>query len=83
VCQILPGEEQVADPKHKAINMAPHSEVAASRKPSNFDFFLDLPQTLIANDLPHVNSIKNSQLLEPLFEFSAPVPAAVRRPTSS
>ena len=53
--------------KRKAINMRPaedHREVERSR----WDFFLDIPEidrAAIGHD-----SVKNSQLLEPLFEFS-------------
>ncbi|NNF11503.1 MAG: pyruvate:ferredoxin (flavodoxin) oxidoreductase [Acidimicrobiia bacterium] len=53
--------------KHKAINMEPQPKhVAAERK--NFDFFLDIPE--LDRTEVKVASIKGSQLLEPLFEFS-------------
>jgi pyruvate-ferredoxin/flavodoxin oxidoreductase len=51
----------------KAINMAPQPPIRA-RESTNWDFFLKLP------DLDHaalnLGSIKNSQLMVPLFEFS-------------
>ena len=53
--------------KHKAIDMElrePHLEAERS----SFDFFLDLPETDPRTVEPE--SIKGSQLLEPLFEFS-------------
>jgi pyruvate-ferredoxin/flavodoxin oxidoreductase len=55
--------------KHKALNMAPQD---ALRKPepemANWDFFLALPE-LDRKKLSHA-LVKDSQLLEPLFEFS-------------
>jgi pyruvate-ferredoxin/flavodoxin oxidoreductase len=53
--------------KHKAIDMEPKLE-HLDRERENFDFFLEIP--------PHdrrdvkIASIKGSQMLEPLFEFS-------------
>jgi pyruvate-ferredoxin/flavodoxin oxidoreductase len=51
----------------KAINMAPQ---AALRLPesANWEFFLGLPE--VDRSQLHLGSIKNSQLLIPLFEFS-------------
>jgi pyruvate-ferredoxin/flavodoxin oxidoreductase len=55
------------NPEHKALHMeeiAPHME----REVANFDYFLTLPElepTAVA-----LNSVKNVQLLQPLFEFS-------------
>jgi pyruvate-ferredoxin/flavodoxin oxidoreductase len=64
--QICPAKDK-SNPKHKAINMTPHSEVV-EREKVNFDFFLDLPQV----DREKIGRMdtKGSQLLEPLFEFS-------------
>ncbi|NMC29316.1 MAG: pyruvate:ferredoxin (flavodoxin) oxidoreductase [Pelolinea sp.] len=56
-----------ADASRKAINMAPQPPLRASES-KNFAFFLNLPdpdRTTFEYD-----SIKNSQLLHPLFEFS-------------
>ncbi|MCI0491797.1 MAG: 4Fe-4S dicluster domain-containing protein, partial [Planctomycetes bacterium] len=53
--------------RHKAINMepkGPHLE----REQENFDFFLNLPP--LERTRPKIDTIKGSQLLEPLFEFS-------------
>ncbi|MEE8425394.1 MAG: pyruvate:ferredoxin (flavodoxin) oxidoreductase, partial [Elusimicrobiota bacterium] len=55
------------DPKVKAINMLPHSEHKA-REAEWFDFFLDLPEA--PREKVNANSVKGSQLLQPLFEFS-------------
>ncbi|MFV9506214.1 MAG: pyruvate:ferredoxin (flavodoxin) oxidoreductase [Oscillochloridaceae bacterium umkhey_bin13] len=51
----------------KAINMAPQAPL---REPeaANWDFFLSLPE--VDRTHLHTGSIKNSQLLLPLFEFS-------------
>ena len=51
----------------KAINMAPQPDLRASEA-VNWDYFLSLPE--VDRTLINPNSIKNSQLLEPLFEFS-------------
>ncbi len=51
----------------KAINMAPQAPL---REPEshNYDFFLDLPE--IQRDRVKANSVKGSQFLQPLFEYS-------------
>ncbi len=53
--------------KHKAINMEPKLPHLEAER-ANFDYFLSLPEA----DRTHVpaDTIKGSQLLEPLFEFS-------------
>jgi pyruvate-ferredoxin/flavodoxin oxidoreductase len=53
--------------KHKAINMAPQDPL---RQPEsvNWEYFLSLPE-FDRNRLSHAQ-VKDSQLLEPLFEFS-------------
>ncbi|MCY2986350.1 MAG: pyruvate:ferredoxin (flavodoxin) oxidoreductase [Planctomycetota bacterium] len=53
--------------KHKAINMEPilaHLE----RERANFDFFLKIPE--LDRKLAKAGTVKGSQLLEPLFEYS-------------
>ena len=53
--------------KHKALNMAPkHDHLDRERR--NFEAFLVIPETDRA--LVNAKSVKGSQLLEPLFEFS-------------
>jgi pyruvate-ferredoxin/flavodoxin oxidoreductase len=53
--------------KHKAINMEP--KVAhLERERANFDFFLSLPE--IDRSEVKADTVKGSQLLQPLFEFS-------------
>jgi pyruvate-ferredoxin/flavodoxin oxidoreductase len=54
--------------KHKAINMeakGPHLE----RERANFSFFLEIPE--VDKQLVNAPTVKGSQFLEPLFEFSS------------
>jgi pyruvate-ferredoxin/flavodoxin oxidoreductase len=64
--EVCPAKSK-SEVKHKAINMA---EQAPLRQPenANWDFFLSLPD-IDRNRLSHAQ-VKDSQLLEPLFEFS-------------
>jgi pyruvate-ferredoxin/flavodoxin oxidoreductase len=56
-----------SQPKFKAINMEPQPPLRFQER-ANFQFFFDLPE-LDRTILP-LNTVKNSQLLQPLFEFS-------------
>lgn len=51
----------------KAINMAPQPAIR-ERERVNWEFFVDLPE--VQRDQINLHSIKNSQLVMPLFEFS-------------
>ena len=63
---VCPGKNKKV-PGRKAINLEPLSEhVQEERK--NWDFFLDIPNVDRTQVKP--DTIKGSQLLEPLFEFS-------------
>ncbi|MGE5460525.1 MAG: pyruvate:ferredoxin (flavodoxin) oxidoreductase, partial [Solirubrobacterales bacterium] len=53
--------------KHKSINMEPKPEHLEAER-ENFDFFLGIPP--MDRSTVKVASIKGSQMLEPLFEFS-------------
>ncbi|MCC6909182.1 MAG: pyruvate:ferredoxin (flavodoxin) oxidoreductase [Phycisphaerales bacterium] len=53
--------------KHKAINMSPKDE-HLERERSNFEFFLDIPE--MDRREVRLETIKGSQLAQPLFEFS-------------
>jgi pyruvate-ferredoxin/flavodoxin oxidoreductase len=53
--------------KHKAINMEPKLE-HLERERANFEFFLELPE--LDRTQTNFDTVKGSQLLEPLFEFS-------------
>jgi len=55
------------DENHKAINMRPQPPLRETER-ANFDFFLNLPETDPA--LFNSATVKGSQLLPPLFEFS-------------
>jgi pyruvate-ferredoxin/flavodoxin oxidoreductase len=55
------------NPARKSINMAPQPPLRESEA-ANWDFFLGLPEA--DRTTFSVGTIKNSQLLEPLFEFS-------------
>ncbi|HSK25118.1 MAG TPA: pyruvate:ferredoxin (flavodoxin) oxidoreductase, partial [Egicoccus sp.] len=58
--------KQIAD--HKAINMEPYLD-HADRERVNFEFFESIPR-LDRSLLPH-DTVKGSQLLEPLFSYSS------------
>ncbi|PID61572.1 MAG: pyruvate:ferredoxin (flavodoxin) oxidoreductase [Ignavibacteriae bacterium] len=51
----------------KAINMVPQIPLRKTEK-ENYDFFLDIPE--IDRSKVKIDSIKGSQLLQPLFEYS-------------
>jgi pyruvate-ferredoxin/flavodoxin oxidoreductase len=53
--------------KHKAIDMEPMRD-HVDRERANWDFFLGIPD--VDRSLTKADTVKGSQLLEPLFEFS-------------
>ena len=55
-----------SNPRHKAIDMAPQAPLRDAER-DNYTFFLDLPE-VERTTLPL--SVKTSQLLQPLFEYS-------------
>jgi pyruvate-ferredoxin/flavodoxin oxidoreductase len=55
------------EPGKKAINMAPQLPLRAPER-ENYAFFLDLPE--VDRRLVKVDTVKGSQLLQPLFEYS-------------
>ncbi|MBU5611989.1 pyruvate:ferredoxin (flavodoxin) oxidoreductase [Geomonas azotofigens] len=55
------------DPKHKAINMKFQAPLRASEA-ANYEFFLNLPET--DPSLLKLDTLKGSQLVRPLFEYS-------------
>ena len=67
ICPALEKDANKQPTGRKAINMALQAEL---RKPEaeNFDFFLKLPET--DPSLYTISSIKGSQFVKPLFEFS-------------
>jgi pyruvate-ferredoxin/flavodoxin oxidoreductase len=56
-----------ADASKRSINMVPVQPIL-EREKTNWDFFLKLPE--IDRTTVNPNNVKNSQLLQPLFEFS-------------
>ncbi len=56
-----------SQPKFRAINMEPQPPLRFTER-ANFQFFLDLPE--LDRTIIPLNTVKNSQLLQPLFEFS-------------
>ncbi len=55
------------EPKFKAINMKPQVPIREQER-ENFNYFLDIPE--MDRTKVKLNSVKGSQLLTPLFEFS-------------
>ena len=64
--QNCPGKDKT-DPSRKALMMVPQPPIR-EREMKNWDFFLTLP--FIDRATIPLHLVKNSQLLEPLFEFS-------------
>ncbi len=55
--------------RFKAINMVPHAtEGLRENEAVNFDYFLNLPE--VDRTKINISAVKDSQFLEPLFEFS-------------
>ena len=67
VCVDVCPAKSKTEVRHKAINMEPRIEHLDAERLA-WDFFLDVPE-LDRDLLPH-DSVKGSQALEPLFEFS-------------
>jgi pyruvate-ferredoxin/flavodoxin oxidoreductase len=67
LCIVACPAKDKTNPSRKAINMASQPPLRESEAP-NWDFFLALPE--IDRTAINLGTIKNSQLLEPMFEFS-------------
>ena len=65
--EVCPAKDK-SNVSRKALNMQPQLPLRDSER-SNWDYFLELPD-LHKNGLIAFNSVKNVQLLQPLFEFS-------------
>jgi len=63
---ICPAKDRT-NPRHKAIDMVPQEPLRMQEK-ENFEFFLSLPEA--DRTTLDLKTVKNSQFLEPLFEFS-------------
>jgi pyruvate-ferredoxin/flavodoxin oxidoreductase len=64
--EACPGRDKT-DSSRRSINMVPVQPVLEKEK-TNWDFFLSLPE--IDRTTVNPNNVKNSQILQPLFEFS-------------
>jgi len=64
--EICPAKDR-ENPARKALNMASQAPIVEQEK-ENWDFFLSLPEA--DRTKMKLGTIKNSQLLQPLFEFS-------------
>ena len=67
VCVDVCPAKSKTEARHKSINMEPALEHRDAERPA-WDFFLSIPE-LDRELLPH-DSVKGSQALQPLFEFS-------------
>ena len=67
VCVDVCPAKSKTEVKHKAINMEPKADHLAAER-ANWDFFLDIPE--MPRELLRPETIKGSQAMEPLFEFS-------------
>jgi len=66
--QVCPAKDKT-NVSRKAINMAAQAPLLADEK-ANWEFFLALPDVPKRSETLKYNSVKNVQLLQPLFEFS-------------
>jgi len=64
--EVCPAKDK-AQPKHKAINMEPQPPLREAER-DNWNFFLDLPE--FDRRLIKLNTIRQQQIQQPLFEFS-------------
>jgi pyruvate-ferredoxin/flavodoxin oxidoreductase len=66
--QVCPAKDK-SNVSRKAINMAPQAPLLEAEK-ANWEFFLALPDSPKHSETLKYNSVKNVQLLQPMFEFS-------------
>ena len=66
--EVCPAKEKHNE-SHKALNMVPAAQLSVGDNRANWDFFLKLPE-IKRNGSITFGSVKNVQLLQPLFEFS-------------
>ena len=65
--EVCPAKDK-KDPSRRSLNMRPQLPLRESGR-ANWDFFLELPDVQ-SNGAMNFGSVKNVQLLQPLFEFS-------------
>jgi pyruvate-ferredoxin/flavodoxin oxidoreductase len=68
ICPAYEKDAKGAKTERKAINMAPLDEALRKQEAANFDYFLSIPDT--NPNLFNRFTVKGSQLLPPMFEFS-------------
>ncbi|SYZ74112.1 putative 2-oxoacid-flavodoxin fused oxidoreductase:conserved protein; 4Fe-4S cluster binding protein [Candidatus Zixiibacteriota bacterium] len=66
-CPVVAKDAEGNKTNHKAINMAPQFPLRTAEA-KNFEFFLSIPET--NPSLYNIETVKGSQLVKPLFEFS-------------
>jgi pyruvate-ferredoxin/flavodoxin oxidoreductase len=66
--EVCPAKDK-SNVSRKAINMAPQRPLRETER-ENWKFFQSLPEVPHDTDLVRFNTIKNVQLMQPLFEFS-------------
>jgi pyruvate-ferredoxin/flavodoxin oxidoreductase len=77
VCvHVCPAKDKT-EPKRKAINMAPQIPIRVQER-ENYAFFLSIPE--FDRTQAKVNTVKGSQLLRPLFEYSGACPGCGETP---
>jgi pyruvate-ferredoxin/flavodoxin oxidoreductase len=64
--EVCPGKDK-KDPNRRSLTMAPQPPLRAPER-DNYRFFLAIPE--MDRTIPKVNTVKGSQLLQPLFEYS-------------
>lgn len=64
--EVCPAKDK-QNPEHKALNMAPQPPIREKER-ENWKFFLSIPE--VDRTKISLTTVKNSQLLQPLFEFS-------------
>ena len=64
--EVCPAHDK-KNPERRCLMMAPQPPLRMQER-ENYDFFLNLPE--IDRAIPKIHTVKGSQLLEPLFEYS-------------
>ncbi len=77
LCVVYCPAHDKKDTKRKAINMMPQIPLRASER-ENYKFFLSLPE--VDRRKVKINTVKGSQLLQPLFEYSGACAACGETP---
>ncbi|UCD59271.1 MAG: pyruvate:ferredoxin (flavodoxin) oxidoreductase [Candidatus Hydrogenedentota bacterium] len=77
VCVSVCPAKDKSNPRRKAINMEPQAPIR-DRERENYAFFLNLPE-LDRTSLSRID-VKNSQFLQPLFEYSGACPGCGETP---